>query len=493
MTFTVAARQGGVTRTDVAGLLRHSFRDVDRQNGTEARHSNPRIKPELTGLNESRMWDGSVDEWVPISSTDEVLAELDDRLAHAGGTRTNKRTGKTTKVAVRRDAKVVREIVLQLDPEWTRSSAFVLENQEVGDGVHAGEVRARLMDMVTYFGEVYGEDNLLAYSLHLDETSPHVHLFVTPIDDLGRVRQASFIPDGKGAQSGLANVDRGLRRYLIERGFDADPEPRRVRQSNLSVDEYARYAEAAEEVAAREVEVEDRQAALDCRESEAEKRETGLASRATELDAREVAVADAEVAVAARETEVETAEAALPNLRRKAKEESREIVKAASVDAARIRGDARTDASAILATAHADAATIRADAEKEVDRRISEAAEAIERERAAAAREAVPTFDPKIAEAQMPAALMAVLQRVNPRTGRSLYDAAMEQAERSYTQKTLGVLTEHDKQRLSETVAQRKARMRSFIDGSAAAPAPNRGPDYGFGKSSGGGLGGMSP
>lgn len=118
-------------------------------------------------------------------------------------------------MAVGKNSRVVREIVLQPDPEWSRSSAFCLENEEQGDGQHADAVRRYLADMVDYYRGVYGDENLLAYSLHWDETSPHAHLYVTPIDGDGCVRQASFIADGRGPNSAMAKNDRALRAHMI--------------------------------------------------------------------------------------------------------------------------------------------------------------------------------------------------------------------------------------------------------------------------------------
>ena len=122
MTYTVSHRQAGAKRSAVGGLIRHEFRDIDKHNGVETRHSNERIVPERTHLNESRLWiDG---EEVELTDSRQILDELDRRLSKAGGTRTNKKTGKVTRIAVREDAKVVRDLVLQLDPKSTRSSAL---------------------------------------------------------------------------------------------------------------------------------------------------------------------------------------------------------------------------------------------------------------------------------------------------------------------------------------------------------------------------------
>lgn len=254
MSFTVSHRQAGVTKANVAGLLRHEFRDVDKSNGVETQHSNERIIPERTHLNESKMYvDG---QEVPLSHSSQIMSELERRLSTAGGTRTNKKTGKVTRIAVRDDARVVRDIVLQLDPVFTRSAKY-LTSQSCPEE-HRELVKKHLQTMIDFYGELYGRENLLASSLHLDETSPHVHLLVTPIDGDGRVRNASFIPDGRGPKSGMAKNDEAMRKHLAANGYDVDAKPRGINRSHMSVDEYAKYMQREEELAAREVELEDK-------------------------------------------------------------------------------------------------------------------------------------------------------------------------------------------------------------------------------------------
>lgn len=289
MTYTVSHRQSGVQRSAVAGLIRHEFRDVDRHNGVETQHSNERIIPERTHLNESWMWvDG---EEVELTDSRQIVDELDRRLEGAGGTRTNKKTGEVRRIAVQKNAKVVRDLVLQLDPKFTRSSEWLTEEDEE---VRQAETRRLLGEMIDHYGEVYGRHNLLAASLHLDETSPHVHLMVTPIDEQGRVRQESFIPAGRGSRSGLSKNDRAMRDRLKTAGYDVDPEPRGGNRSNMSIDEYAKWQQRIEEVEAREVEVEDREATVNRRSKVQKRNREWLEKQKAAHDAREASLSGRE-------------------------------------------------------------------------------------------------------------------------------------------------------------------------------------------------------
>ena len=91
-----------VQRGGVAGLLHHDARDVDREQGREVRHSNQDIDPARTATNETIVADGQ-GGWMPCSSIDQIEAAIDARLANV------------TK-PLRKDAVVLRPLVLQLDP-----------------------------------------------------------------------------------------------------------------------------------------------------------------------------------------------------------------------------------------------------------------------------------------------------------------------------------------------------------------------------------------
>ncbi|WP_168198607.1 plasmid recombination protein [Nesterenkonia sp. NBAIMH1] len=203
------------------------------------------------------------------------------------GTYTDKRTGEVRKRKIRSDAKVVRSVVLQLDPDWTRSCEHLLAQAETGDTEAKQQVEAMTWRMVDRYGQKYGRQNLLAASFHWDETSPHIHLMITPIDDEGRVRNQSFIPDGRGPQSAMAMNDREMRQFLILKGYDADPQPIGDARSHMHQDDYARWREEQEQHKAREVELADREMRLGKREKVAEQRERMVDEYESEVGERD--------------------------------------------------------------------------------------------------------------------------------------------------------------------------------------------------------------
>lgn len=289
MTWTISHRQAGVTRGDLGGLIRHNFRDVDRENLREVSHSNERIDPDLTGLNESVLFvDGKAE---PLAESSDILSELDARLATVSGVR--KKNGVATRQKLRSDVGVVREIVLTLDPSFSRSSAVFIDDQENGDGEHAATVHGHFQDMINFYGDLYGRENLLAASLHLDETTPHVHLLVTPITEvegIKTIRQESFIPAGRGSKSGMALNDKAMREWMINRGYDADPEPRRITTKNMTADELDAFERHREDAIALEDKarvLDEREKRLDLVAQQQERLKNALEARQSDLKEKE--------------------------------------------------------------------------------------------------------------------------------------------------------------------------------------------------------------
>lgn len=296
MAFTVSNRQAGVTRAKVAGLVRHEFRDVDKRDGRETAHSNETIDPGRTAHNVSVMYqDGAP---IPVQSSAQILDELDRRLAGAGTTQTM-RDSTVRRRATRKDAAVVRDIIIQLDPEFTGGSTQVLDNTAYkqahpikavfrrnnapgarGTRMHTLEEQQKYLDaVVDEYASVYGAHNLLASSIHLDEKSPHMHLLVTPIDDQGRVRQKSFIPSGRGPNSAMSKLDKQIRARLIDEGYHCEPEATGGTHTHLSVPEYKKSKRREDDLDQREQRLSAAEKTLRDRQEE---------TRATQEHARQV-------------------------------------------------------------------------------------------------------------------------------------------------------------------------------------------------------------
>lgn len=68
--------------------------------------------------------------------------------------------------------------------------------------------------------ERFGKDNLVRFSLHMDEKTPHVHAVFTPIAEDGRLHYKSFI-DGKKDLTKLQNdYAQSMERFGLSRGLE---------------------------------------------------------------------------------------------------------------------------------------------------------------------------------------------------------------------------------------------------------------------------------
>lgn len=297
---TVAHRQIGVQRSGVRGLFRHELRDVEKRTGQEVSHSNENIDPARTARNESEVYEDGVG-WVPVKSVSQVQARLDARLEGAGGTRIDKKTGATKQIALRKDTAVVRDIVITIDPEWMGTSKAFLEEQSKGDpdGYCAERLRA-LGVVVDHYGDLYGTENMISKSLHLDEKTPHIHLQVCPRDDQDRIRQNSFIKSGRGSTSDMSMNDRVVRQKLVDAGFTfISLTPTGGSRSHEDTESYKKRNATIEKQIRTELEPE-----YTRRTAKLDEREGTLDGRADDLDQREAKVAEQERKVAAERRQV---------------------------------------------------------------------------------------------------------------------------------------------------------------------------------------------
>ena len=76
-------------------------------------------------------------------------------------------------------------------------NSFVIgSNGEFFKGMRAWEQHAFFEDCSRFFMEKYGYENMLSAVVHVDETTPHLHLNFVPIND-GRLSSKSLFEDRK--------------------------------------------------------------------------------------------------------------------------------------------------------------------------------------------------------------------------------------------------------------------------------------------------------
>lgn len=204
-----------VQRGAVAGLLHHVGRDVDRQQGREVRHANQDIDASRTAGNMTMVADGN-GNWRACRSLDEIGAALDARLADVGK-------------PLRKDAVVLRPLVLQLDPEWYAA--------------HQGEdeQQAAAWAMMDWASDTFGASNLVYIARHGDEASPHLHIGFCPVTDDGRLSQKDWF----SSPAALRAMHKDFREYMAGRGYDIDMANRKPGKhaKRLGVQEYKDFRE----------------------------------------------------------------------------------------------------------------------------------------------------------------------------------------------------------------------------------------------------------
>lgn len=288
-----------VQRGQVSGLLRHNGRDVDKAQGREVRHANQDIDPARTADNETLVSDGQ-GSWRSCGDLGEIEAALDARLQAVGK-------------PLRKDAVVLRPLVLQLDPAWYAA------HQSDGEREQAAS------DMLEWAADTFGAENIIYASLHNDENAPHLHIGFCPVTEDGRLSQKDWF----SGPAQLRKMHQDLRQHMTDAGYDIDMENRKPGKhaKRMSVQEYKDFQDLQTE--ARKIDTQ--QGQLDRWAGRLHEEQADLQEQRRQLDEERKAVEAREKAVEARERLLEAKEAKLSTEAQKAAEEAVEAVIAGRV------------------------------------------------------------------------------------------------------------------------------------------------------------------
>lgn len=279
--YTTSFRMESYPRSDMGGLLRHLMRDVDRQNGEEVNHSNQFIDGALTELNASYVPDGN-GGFRALGSRQEVLDFVESKIAGATNHRIvkDKATGDKVKVPVkiRKDATVVIEGVLALDPDFygvTQDEADLKPVAPHLDSDKLAETVKFLHAARDSFIKQVGAENIAYVCEHWDETNPHLQIGFVPICEDGQLSKQRFFGGDKGrleAQKNYAKMHDVLRTDLQAAGYEATMERVSEGAKGVSVSAYKKRKK-------RERELDEKRQVLQRRESDliADQRKLGNA------------------------------------------------------------------------------------------------------------------------------------------------------------------------------------------------------------------------
>ena len=293
-------KQGNTSIPSVDQAEAHIARDLADE-PEKGKHSNPQINTTRT-RNNVTMVNGGNGKMIPATSKKQISDYRKKRLAELQNYRTLK-DGRKVKVAHRKDATLVSEIVLQLDPKFTGEIKDMTPEKKA-------EVERLLQVMIDTEIERVGIKNVIAYSVHWDETHPHVQMHITPGTEDGRLSYTRFY----GAGSFLASRDKykaihnNMREALQREGYDATMERVSVGKGHLGIEGYKEWKDeerSAEKTREKadiwlknledfEAELDDREFDLDQRQKEQSTAEAEIAyerryqtTRARELDQRD--------------------------------------------------------------------------------------------------------------------------------------------------------------------------------------------------------------
>lgn len=340
--WSTSARWERRTSDEAKALHKHEARDLASPGRG---HSNPDI--DLARVADNKVYVTNDDgELVASTAPGDWARAIDRNLARVKGARFDAaegqwydsvtRAGKTTERKRRADRTEVIDVIFQLDPKFTgpivagdypvRDDSGHVVLDEDGNEVtewhddmtpeKREECERLLMTMVATMTEKVGARNVVGVAVQWDETHPHVHMQLTPIDDDGKLDWKSFI-NGPVATSKFHDV---IRLKLQAEGYDATMERVSDGQKHLGQEKYKARRDAErqtrQEMARKEAKA---VAKLNVAERDLAQGKADREAARTELDAAKQDRAQAKVELAQAKSEL----AEVVELRRTAKSEGR--------------------------------------------------------------------------------------------------------------------------------------------------------------------------
>lgn len=111
----------------------------------------------------------------------------------------------TGKKAIRKDAVLNVECLITSDPEFFRT-------------IGSEETKRYFKEAYEFVKAEFGKENIVYANVHMDETTPHMHLGFTPITPDGRLSAKEWL-DGKKK---LTELQDNFFRYITSKGFELD-------------------------------------------------------------------------------------------------------------------------------------------------------------------------------------------------------------------------------------------------------------------------------
>ncbi|HFU3842926.1 TPA: MobV family relaxase [Streptococcus suis] len=201
MSFVVARMQK-MKAGNLVGIGNHNQRLTDN-------HSNKDIDTERSYLN-----------YDLVNRTDNYKTDIQQFI----------NDNKSSSRAIRKDAVLINEWIITSDNQFFKDK----DDKEIKDFFEQSK---------DYFAEKFGDENIRYAQVHLDETTPHMHLGIVPFNAEKRLSAKTLFN-----RQALQAVQDELPKYLNERGFELERGEKGSERKNLTVPEYKKAKDELKEM-----------------------------------------------------------------------------------------------------------------------------------------------------------------------------------------------------------------------------------------------------
>ena len=198
----IVARMQKMKAENLIGIGNHNQRKTKN-------HSNPDIDTSLSELN-----------YDLVNRTDNYKKDIEKFINE----------NKSTTRAVRKDAVLINEWIITSDRKFFEN----LSNEDI---------KEFFITAKEYFAENFGEENIRYATVHLDESTPHLHMGIVPFDKDKKLSAKRVFN-----REALRNVQEDLPKLLQEKGFDIKRGLEGSDRKNLTVPEFKKLKEKEKEI-----------------------------------------------------------------------------------------------------------------------------------------------------------------------------------------------------------------------------------------------------
>ena len=198
----LVARMQKMKADNLIGIGNHNQRKTRN-------HSNPDIDTSLSELN-----------YDLVNRTENYKTDIENFINE----------NKSTTRAVRKDAVLINEWIITSDRKFF---------EDLSDE----DTKEFFISAKEYFAENFGEENIRYATVHLDESTPHLHMGIVPFDKDKKLSAKRIFN-----REALRNVQEDLPKLLQEKGFDIERGLEGSDRKNLTVPEFKKLKEAEKEI-----------------------------------------------------------------------------------------------------------------------------------------------------------------------------------------------------------------------------------------------------